>query len=112
MRAFRDLLSELKSQGSTIAAYGAAAKGTMLLNCSGVTADMIEYVVDRNPRKQERYMPGVHVPIYGPEKIMETPTDYVVILAWNIAQEIMGQLERYRRWGGRFILPVPRPTIV
>jgi hypothetical protein len=112
MRAFRDLLSELKSQGSTIAAYGAAAKGTVLLNCSGVTADMIEYVVDRNPRKQERYMPGVHVPIYGPEKIMETPTDYVVILAWNIAQEIMGQLERYRRWGGRFILPVPRPTIV
>lgn len=112
MQAFRDLLSELRSQGHTIAAYGAAAKGTVLLNCSGVGGEVIDYVVDRNPRKQGRYMPGVHVPIYGPDKIMEAPPDYVVILAWNIAQEIMDQLEPYRRRGGRFIVPVPRPKIV
>lgn len=99
-------LSRLKKEGKRIAAYGAAAKGTILLNFAGINADIIDYVVDRSPYKQGLYMPGVHLPIYSPSKLLEDQPDYVLLLTWNFATEIMKQQQEYRDRGGRFILPV------
>jgi hypothetical protein len=116
VRAVRDglraLLRRLKAEGRSIAAYGAAAKGTVMLNYCGIGAETLDYVVDRNPHKQGRYMPGVHVPIHGPEKADETRPDYLLILAWNFQDEIMEQMAHIRAWGGRFILPIPEVRVV
>jgi hypothetical protein len=106
------LLKSLKKQGNSIAAYGAAAKGTMMTNYVDIGTDLIDFVVDRNTHKHGKYMPGKHLPIFGTEKMLEDMPDYVLILAWNFAQEIMEQQREYQEKGGRFIIPVPEPKIV
>jgi hypothetical protein len=101
----------LKRDGKTIVGYGAPAKSVTLLNFCGVAADFLEFTVDRAPSKQGRYLPGVRIPILPPEAIFEAKPDYVLILPWNIKDEIKAQMEGIRSWGGRFIVPVPKATI-
>ena len=111
-RSLVDLIDGLKAQGARIAAYGAAAKGTVLLNAAGVDGSTLDFVADRNPHKQGRYMPGVHLPVVPPEAIAEAMPDYLLLLAWNFADEVMKQQSDYAARGGRFIVPVPEPVIV
>lgn len=108
----RMLLEDLKRSGKRIAAYGAAAKGTILLNSAGIGTALVDYVVDKNPHKQGLLLPGVHLPIYDPARLVDDMPDYVVILAWNLADEIMRQQLAYWRAGGKFIVPIPYPSIV
>lgn len=105
-------LNEAKQNGKTVAAYGAAAKGNTLLNFCGVGTDLIEYVVDRNPHKQGHYLPGSKLPIYAPEKMEETQPDYVLILPWNIKNEVVAANSRIGAWGGRFAVAVPKFTVL
>lgn len=105
------LLSELRDDGASIAAYGAAAKGTVMLNHVGIDSDLVDFVVDRNVHKQGMYMPGVHIPIVGPDHLLEQRPDYTLLLAWNFADEIIAQQDDYVRGGGRFIVPIPRPRV-
>jgi SAM-dependent methyltransferase len=106
------MLNGLRSSGKRLAAYGAAAKGAVLLNYVGIGPELLEFVVDRNIHKQGRYMPGVQLPIGHPARIRREMPDYVLILAWNFKDEILDQLEDYRRLGGRCIIPIPSPVIV
>jgi SAM-dependent methyltransferase len=106
------LLRSLKADGAAIAAYGAAAKGTVLLNHAGIDATLVDFVVDRNPHKQGLFMPGVHLPIRAPEALLEEQPDYLLLLAWNYRDEIMRQQEAYRSRGGRFVVPLPEPEVV
>jgi SAM-dependent methyltransferase len=101
------LLAKLKAEGKRIAAYGAAAKGSTLLNTFGISTDTLDFVVDRNTHKQGLYMPGVHIPIAAPERLAERAPDYTLLLTWNFADEILRQQDGYRRAGGKFIVPVP-----
>lgn len=106
------LLRSLRAEGKTIAAYGAAAKGATMLNASGITTDLVSYVVDRNVHKVGRFMPGTHQPIVGPEVLVEDPPDVLLLLAWNFAVEIMDQQSEYAARGGRFLVPVPSPELI
>jgi SAM-dependent methyltransferase len=106
------LLKQLKKEGGTIVAYGAAAKGTTLLNYAGINSNLIDFVVDRSTYKQGKYMPGVHLPICPPSHLLEAMPDYTLLLAWNFADEIQQQQAEYRQRGGRFIIPVPKPRVV
>jgi SAM-dependent methyltransferase len=110
--SLQELLTSLKAAGKKIAAYGAAAKGTTLINFVGIGRDLVEFVVDRNSHKQGLYMPGQHIPIFGPEKLLEEMPDFALMLAWNFADEIQVQQEAYRQRGGRFIIPVPEPQLI
>lgn len=107
----RDLLADLKGRGHSIVAYGASAKGSTLLSYCGIGKETLDYVIDRSTVKQGRYTPGTHLPIYSPERLCERP-DYVLLLTWNFADEIMAQQAAYRAAGGKFIIPVPEPRIV
>lgn len=110
--ALNDLIDDLRRGGARVAAYGAAAKGAILLNYAGLDGEQIDYVVDRNPHKQGKLMPGVRLPIYDPSKIDEDPPDYLLILPWNFKDEIMEQQRDFAAGGGRFIIPIPEPTLV
>lgn len=105
------LLGKLKAEGKTIAAYGAAAKGSTLVNHFGIGADVIDFVADRSTHKQGRFMPGVGIPIVAPEALLEKKPDYCLLLTWNFAEEILAQQAAYRQAGGKFIVPVPEVTI-
>jgi SAM-dependent methyltransferase len=106
------VLRSLKRDGKRLAAYGAAAKGATLLNTIGVGRDLIDFVADRSTHKQGRFMPGVALPIVGPEQLLTARPDHVLLLTWNFADEILAQQAEYRALGGSFIVPVPEPTIV
>ena len=106
------VLGDLRRDGKRVAAYGAAAKGTTMLNACGIGTDLVEYVVDRNPHKIGRLMPGTHQPIRPVETLLEDRPDAVLLLVWNIADEVLAQQEAYRAAGGRFVVPVPEPRIV
>ena len=108
----RALLEGLREQGASVAGYGAAAKGSTLLNFTGVDGALIDFVVDRNVHKHGRFMPGVHLPIAPPEKLMEVQPDYVLLVAWNYRDEVIRQQASYLERGGRFIVPVPSPEIL
>jgi SAM-dependent methyltransferase len=105
------MLRGLKQRGDRIAAYGAAAKGSTLLNYAGIGRETLDFVVDRSPHKQGRFMPGVHLPIYAPEQLLEEMPDHVLLLTWNFAEEILEQQKVYRQLGGRFIIPVPEVKV-
>jgi SAM-dependent methyltransferase len=107
-----ELLHTLQAQGKRLAAYGAAAKGTILLNYVGAGSDMIRFVVDRNVHKQGKYVPGMRIPIEDPSRLMQDMPDYVLLLPWNFKDEILSQQQPYRSKGGKFIIPIPSPAIV
>lgn len=111
-RELQTMLGGLRSQGHTVAAYGAAAKGAVLLNAFDLGPDLISFVVDRSPHKQGHLMPGVHIPIVAPDQLLARKPQECLLLAWNFADEILAQQAEYRRLGGRFIIPIPKPTLV
>jgi SAM-dependent methyltransferase len=111
-RELRELLASLRADGKTIAAYGAAAKGSTLVNFVGIGPETVDYVVDRNVHKQGLLMPGTHLPIRDPSALLETMPDFLLLLAWNYKDEIAEQQAEYLGRGGRFIVPVPRPEIL
>jgi hypothetical protein len=100
-------LIQAKREDKNIVGYGAAAKGNTLLNYCGVRTDFIDYVVDRSPHKQGHSLPGTHIPIYSPDRIKETKPDYLLILPWNLKQEVMQQMHYVREWGCRFVTFIP-----
>jgi hypothetical protein len=106
------MLSGLKGEGKRVAAYGASAKGSTLLNYFGIGRETLDYVVDKSEHKQGRYAPGTHLPILAPEQLLKTMPEYVLLLTWNFADEIMAQQAEYRRRGGKFIIPIPEVTVV
>jgi SAM-dependent methyltransferase len=106
-RSLLDFIAGARREGKAIAAYGAAAKGNTLLNFCGVTAADISLVADRNPHKQSKFLPGSHIPVVSPETLLQSKPDYVLILPWNLQEEIREQLREIYAWGGRFVTPVP-----
>jgi len=109
--ALVDFLLTAAQEGKSVAGYGAPGKSATLLHYCGIGKDLIEYTVDRSPYKQGRFLPGSHIPIYHPDRIRETEPNYVVILPWNLKDEIMEQLQFIRKWGGRFVVPIPKLAI-
>ncbi len=113
-RTKRKLLSfliECKEKGARICGYGAPGKGNTLLNYCGIRQDFLDFTVDRNPHKQGRYTPGTHIPILDPSVIFERKPDYLLLLPWNLKDEIMQQMAGIREWGGRFVVPIPEVRV-
>ena len=110
-RALLSFLISAKQEGKRVVGYGAPAKGNTLLNYCGVRTDLVDYTVDRSPHKQGHFLPGVHIPIYAPEQIRQTRPDYVLILPWNLREEVMQQMSYIREWGGRFVVPIPEVQV-
>jgi 2-polyprenyl-3-methyl-5-hydroxy-6-metoxy-1,4-benzoquinol methylase len=111
-RKLLSFLIKAKEDGKTIVGYGAPAKGNTLLNYCGIGTDFIDYTVDRSPHKQDHVLPGTRIPILHPDKIRETKPDYLLILPWNIKDEIMDQMAHIREWGGKFVVPIPSVKIL
>ncbi len=111
-RALLKCLIEIKEFGARIVAYGAAAKGNTLLNYCGIRSDFLDYAVDASPHKQGLLLPGTAIPVHPPERIFATRPDYVLVLPWNLKDEIVTQLSGIREWGGRFIVPLPTPEVI
>jgi 2-polyprenyl-3-methyl-5-hydroxy-6-metoxy-1,4-benzoquinol methylase len=111
-QALREFLHRARAEGRKVAAYGAAAKGNTLLNACGITTAEIDYVVDRNPLKQNHFLPGSHIPVYPVEQVFATRPDYLLILPWNLRREILGQMAGIRDWGGRFVVAVPELEVI
>jgi len=107
-RQLLEFLIQARREGKRVAGYGAPGKGNTLLNYCGIREDLIEFVVDRNPYKQGKFLPGTHIPVFAPEKIDREQPDYVLILPWNLREEITNQLSYVRDWGARFVVPIPR----
>lgn len=110
-RKLLDFLVGAKREGKSVAGYGAPGKGNTLLNYCGIREDFLDYTVDRSPHKQGRYTPGTRIPILHPDKIRETRPDYVLLLPWNLKDEIMLQLAYVREWGGKFVTPIPEVAV-
>lgn len=111
-RKLLEFLTQAKREGKSIAGYGAPGKGNTLLNYCGIRTDFLDYTVDRNIHKQGKFLPGTHIPILHPDKIRETKPDYVLILPWNLKNEIRQQLAYVREWGGKLVVPIPEVTIL
>jgi len=111
-RKLLSFLIKAKEDGKTIVGYGAPAKGNTLLNYCGVGPDFIDYTVDRSPHKQNHVLPGTRIPIFHPDKIKATKPDYILILPWNIKEEIMDQMAHIRQWGGKFLTPIPEISVL
>ena len=110
--ALMAFLLEAAADGKTVAGYGAAGKGNTLLNACGIKPDLVQFVVDRNPYKQDTYLPGSRIPVFAPEAILERRPDYVLILPWNLREEIADQMSAVREWGGRFVVPIPEVEVL
>jgi len=111
-RTLLEFMIAAKNAGKHIAGYGAPAKGNTLLNYCGIRTDLLEYTVDRSPHKQGLLLPGTRIPVFAPAKIMETRPDYVLILPWNLKDEICEQMAGIRDWGGRFVVPIPEIAVI
>jgi SAM-dependent methyltransferase len=111
-RKLLEFLINVKRAGKTVVGYGAPGKGNTLLNYCGIRTDFIDFTVDRNTYKQGKFLPGTRIPIHHPDRIREARPDYVLILPWNFAAEIMQQIAYVREWGGRFLLPIPQATVL
>ncbi|TLY37707.1 MAG: class I SAM-dependent methyltransferase [Nitrospirae bacterium] len=111
-RRLLTFLIEVKTAGKSIVGYGAPGKGNTLLNYCGIRTDFLDYTVDRNPYKQGKYLPGTHIPIFHPDRIVETKPEYLCILPWNFKDEIIEQMAHIREWGGRFIVPIPHIEVI
>lgn len=111
-RGLLEFLIDAKRAGRRVVGYGAPGKGNTLLNYCGIRSDFLDFTVDRNPHKQGRYTPGTHIPILDPEAIREGKPDYVLILPWNLRQEITGNLDYMREWGGRCVVPIPQVEVL
>ena len=105
--SLRQFLDEARRAGRTVVGYGAAAKGNTLLNYAGITGDDLAYVVDRSPKKQGRHLPGSRLPIHAPSEVRRTEPDILLVLAWNLLDEIMAQMSFVREWGCQFVVPIP-----
>ncbi|MGD1910492.1 MAG: methyltransferase domain-containing protein [Rivularia sp. (in: cyanobacteria)] len=110
-RKLLDFLIKAKREGKTVVGYGAPGKGNTLLNYCGIRTDFLEYTVDRNPHKQGLFLPGTHIPIFSPDVIAETKPDYILILPWNLKDEIIKQMAYIRDWGGKFVVPIPEVKV-
>ncbi len=110
-RKLLSFLIEAKRAGKNIVGYGAPGKGNTLLNYCGIRTDFLDYTVDRSPHKQGNFLPGSRIPIFDPERVFETRPDYVLILPWNLREEIMNQMAGIRKWGGRFVVPIPEVKV-
>jgi hypothetical protein len=107
-----EFLVEAAREGKSVAGYGAPGKGNTLLNHCGIRSDLLAYTVDRSPVKQGKFLPGTHIPIYAPERLAETKPDYILVLPWNLREEISSQLAYARSWGARLVFPIPALEIV
>jgi len=110
-RRLLDFLVRARDEGKRIVGYGAPAKGNTLLNYCGVRSDFVDFTVDRSPHKQGCFLPGTHIPVLHPDRIREARPDYLLILAWNLKEEVMQQTSYIRDWGGRFVVPIPEVTV-
>jgi hypothetical protein len=111
-RHLLSFLIQAKEAGKTVVGYGAPGKGNTLLNYCGIRTDFLDYTVDRSPHKQGKYLPGTHIPIRDPGEIEKTKPDYVLILPWNLKDEIVDQMSFIRTWGAKFVVPIPELTII
>jgi len=111
-RLLLEFLIDARQAGKTIAGYGAPAKGNTLLNYCGIRGDFLDYTVDLSPHKQGRFLPGTHIPVFHPDKVRETRPDYLLVLPWNLRDEIIGQMAHIREWGGKFVVPIPEVRVV
>ena len=107
-----EFLMAAKREGKQVVGYGAPGKGNTLLNYCGIRADLLPYTVDRNPYKQRKFLPGTHIPVFEPKRISETKPDYVLILPWNLKDEIIAQMGHIRDWGGKFVVPIPQVSVL